>query len=190
MRKGSTSLGALRRALGAVEAAGAETELLDLRELNLPMYEPGKPLADYGPKVERFIETVRTADALLLSTAAYHGTLTGAIKNALDFTQFLARDEKPYFEDKVVGLIATAGGDLAGANAIAALVHAMHALRGTVAPLTVAIPQVWKRVDESGDITDEGYGGRLDKLGSLVVEMAARLKPGVELEAQTLRASA
>jgi FMN reductase len=190
LREGSTSLGALRRALVAAKEAGAETELLDLRELNLPMYEPGRPLEEYGPEVERFVETVHGADALLLSTAAYHGTLAGVTKNALDFMQFTARDEKPYFQDKVVGLIATAGGDLAGANAVAAMVNAVHALRGTVAPLTVAVSQVWKRADEAGDITDEDYGGRLEKLGRLVVEMAARLKPQTEPEAQVLRASA
>ncbi len=190
LRKGSTSLGALRRALEAAEAAGTETELLNLRELNLPMYEPGRPLKEYGTEVERFVEEVRGADALLLSTAAYHGTLAGVTKNALDFTQFMARDEKPYFQDKVVGLISTASGDLAGANAIAAMVNAMHALRGTVAPLTVAIPQVRKRTDEDGNIIDEGYGSRLDKLGRLVVEMASRLRPEVEPEAQVLHVSA
>jgi FMN reductase len=51
LREGSTGLGALRRSLGAAQAAGVETELLDLRELNLPMYEPGRPLEEYGPGV-------------------------------------------------------------------------------------------------------------------------------------------
>jgi NAD(P)H-dependent FMN reductase len=65
LREGSTSLGALRRSLGAAEEAGAETELLDLRELRLPMYEPGRPLEDYGANVRGFVEAVREADALL-----------------------------------------------------------------------------------------------------------------------------
>ena len=78
----------------------------------------------------------------------------------------------------------------AGTNAAGAMVHAVHALRDTVAPLTVAVPQAWKRANGDGDITDEGYGERLDKLGHLVVEMAARLRPEVEPEAQPLRASA
>src|SRR3712207_4782406 len=102
LREGSTCLGALRRAMDAARDAGAETRLLDLRELALPMYEPGRPIADYGPEAERFIEEVREADALLISTAAYHGTLAGVSKNALDFTQFLGRDERPYLEGRVV----------------------------------------------------------------------------------------
>ena len=175
LREGSTSLGALRRALGATEEAGAETELLDLRELGLPMYEPGRPLEDHGDDVRGFVEAMREADGLLLSTAAYHGTLAGVAKNALDFAQFLGGDERPYFDGKVVGLISTAGGDQAATNANGAMVHSVHALRGVVAPLMVTIPKTWQRSDERGNITDDGYGKRLDKLGRLVVELAEKI---------------
>lgn len=177
LRGGSSSLGALRRALRAAEEAGGETELLDLRELNLPMYEPGRRLDAYGPEVRTLVEAVRAADALILSTAAYHGTLAGVTKNALDFTQFLARDERPYLDGRVVGLISTSGGERAAANTTDAMVHVVHALRGIVAPSMVTIPRAWQRSDGDGNITDENYGGRLDKLGKLVVEMAEGLNP-------------
>ena len=175
LREGSSSLGALRRALDSAEDAGAEVELLDLQELALPMYEPGRPLDDYGPEVRRFVEAVRGADALILSTAAYHGTLAGVTKNALDFTQFLARDERPYFDGRIVGLISTAGGDQAATNANGAMINVVHALRGIVAPLMVAIPQAWRITDDDGNITGEDHGGQLDQLGALVVELAERV---------------
>lgn len=189
LRGGSSSLGALRRALGAAGGTGAETELLDLKELGLPMYEPGRPLAEYGDDAAKLVEAMRGADALILSTAAYHGTLAGVTKNALDFAQFLSRDERPYFDGKVVGIIATAGGEMAGANTTGALVHVVHALRGTVAPLIVAVPRAWERTDGEGNITDDGYGGRLEGLGRLVVDLASRLAPE-EDAGQMLRASA
>ena len=175
LRGGSSSLGALRRALGAAREAGAETELLDLRELNLPMYEPDRALDDYGPEVRKLVEAIRAADAVILSTAAYHGTLAGVTKNALDFTQYLARDQRPYLEGRVVGLISTAGGERAAANTTDAMVHVVHALRGIVAPSMVTISSAWRRSDGEGNITDDTCGKRLDKLGRLVVEMAERL---------------
>jgi FMN reductase len=175
LREGSASLGALRRALAAAGEAGAETELLDLRELDLPMYEPGRSLDEYGTGVERLVEELRGADAVLISTAAYHGTLAGVTKNALDFAQFLSGGDHPYFDGKVVGLISTAGGEQAGANATGAMVHVVHALRGVVAPLVVSIPKAWQRADGSGNVTDETYGGRLDALGELVVDLAGGL---------------
>ena len=175
LRENSASLGALRRALAAAGEAGAETELLDLRELDLPMYEPGRALEEYGPGVERLVEGLRGADALLISAAAYHGTLAGVTKNALDFAQFLSGGEHPYLDGKVVGLISTAGGEQAGANATGALVHVVHSLRGVVAPLVVSISKAWQRADGSGEITDGLYGRRLDSLGEQVVDLAGGL---------------
>ncbi|HEV2094061.1 MAG TPA: NADPH-dependent FMN reductase [Rubrobacter sp.] len=182
LREGSASLGALRRALAAAGEAGAETEILDLRELDLPMYEPGLALDEYGPGVGRLVEELRGADAVLISTAAYHGTLAGVTKNALDFAQFLSGGEHPYFDGKVVGLISTAGGEQAGANATGAMVHAVHALRGVVAPLVVSIAKAWQRTDGSGNVTDEVYGRRLDALGEMVVDLAAGLAAREEKE--------
>lgn len=175
LREGSSSLGALRRALAAAEEAGAETELLDLRELALPMYEPGRPLGEFGPGAERLVEALGGADGVLISTAAYHGTLAGVTKNALDFAQFLSGGEHPYFDGKVVGLISTAGGEQAGANATGALVHTVHALRGVVAPLTVSVSKAWHRTDDEGNVTDAMYAGRLDALGELVADLAGGL---------------
>jgi FMN reductase len=175
LREGSTSLGALRRALAASGEAGAEVELLDLNELKLPMYEPRKSLDEYGHDARRLIDAVSGADALLLSTAAYHGTLAGVTKNALDYVQFLGKEEHPYFDGTVVGLITTAGGEQAAANANAAMVHVVHALRGIVAPLMVGVTRAWQRTDDSGEITDENYGRRLDDLGWLVVDLAQKV---------------
>jgi FMN reductase len=175
LREGSASLGALRRALAAAGEAGAETELLDLRALDLPMYEPGRALGEYGPGVGRLVDELRGADAVLISTAAYHGTLAGVTKNALDFAQFLSGGDHPYFDGKVVGLISTAGGEQAGANTTGAMVDVVHALRGVVAPLMVSISKAWQRADGSGNVTDELYGRRLDSLGELVVDLAGGL---------------
>ncbi len=184
LRENSTSLGALQRVLQAAEEAEARTELLDLRELDLPMYVPGKSLGEYDENVGRFLESIRRANALVVGTAAYHGTLAGVTKNALDFIQFLSRDERPYLDGKVVGLVATAGGDQAATNATGALVNVVHALRGMVAPLMVPIPKSWQLSDDEGNITDENYGGRLDKLGGLLVDLSSRLSGEEGLEEQ------
>ena len=175
MREFSTSLLGLRRALHAAEETGATTELLDLRTLDLPMYDPGTSLSDHGPGVARLVDAMRRADALLLSTAAYHGTLAGITKNAIDFFQLLAGGDRPYLHEKIVGLIATAGGDMAAVNAVNAMVHSIHSLRGTLVPLLVTIPQAWKGMNAQEEFIDPKWEERLDNLGRLVVTTAAAL---------------
>jgi hypothetical protein len=72
-------------------------------------------------------------------------------------------------------LISTTGGGMAAVNAIGAMVNVVHALRGVAAPLSVPVTQSWKAFDEEGNIRDEGVAWRLESLGRLVVEMAAKL---------------
>jgi NAD(P)H-dependent FMN reductase len=78
----------------------------------------------------------------------------------------------------VVGLISTSGGERAAANTTDAMVHIVHALRGVVAPSMVTIPGARRHSDGEGNITDESYGRRLDRLGRLVVEKARGLSAG------------
>ncbi len=177
LRQHSLSRAALEYALRSAEAAGASTELLALHDLKLPLYVPDQPLEDYGHNVHRLLEAVRRADAMIWSTAAYHGTLAAPTKNALEFIEFLKQHDPPYLHGKVVGLIAVAGGDIAAVNAINAMVHIVHALRGTVAPLLVPIANARRAFDAQGKVIDEKWAMRLDQLGKLVVETAGKFQP-------------
>ena len=68
------------------------------------------------------------------------------------------------------------------------MVSIIHALRGVAAPLSVAVTQSWKAFDEKENIRDEGVAGRLESLGRLVVEIAAKLGSGArETEERTLQ---
>ncbi|MCB9453558.1 MAG: NAD(P)H-dependent oxidoreductase [Anaerolineaceae bacterium] len=177
LRKSSTSLSALKAALSAAETAGAVTTLLDLHILNLPMYDPELDYTDYGAHVHQYISTVRQADALLISTAAYHGSLAGVTKNAIDLLDFLPkRNGESYLHNIPVGLIATAGGDQAAVNTIGTLVQIVHSLRGTVLPLSVPIHNAKSAIAPDGRITDGKTAVRLEKLGELLVETAARFQ--------------
>jgi hypothetical protein len=98
LASGSKSRAALQRALDGASAAGAETRLLDLRELALPIYNP-----DHDEPTEaaaKLIETCYAADGLLWSSPLYQGTISGALKNALDWLHLLGPREPPYLHDK------------------------------------------------------------------------------------------
>lgn len=62
LRENSTGLGALNRVLQAAEEAGAETELLDLWGLDLPMYTPGRKLDEYDENVAWSAPRLETSD--------------------------------------------------------------------------------------------------------------------------------
>lgn len=177
LREQSRSLAALKYTLDAAAAVGATTTLFDLSALELPMFRPRTNLEDYGENVAALVNGMRTAQGIIISTGAYHGSMAGVTKNAIDFAEFLADSTPAYWDQKAVALIATAGGVNAAPNTITAMVNCVHALRGFAIPLYAAIKQAGKVVDREGNIIDEGWASRLGKMGHMVVDLATKLNP-------------
>jgi FMN reductase len=170
----SHSLSALKVALSAAEKAGARIDLINLQVVRLPLFEPDKALSDYPADVKDFIRRIAGANGYLWSSPAYHGTVSGVVKNALDFIEFLSNLKPPYLDGKPVGLISTAGGTIAGVTTIQALMHTAHALRAWVVPLSVPIPHAWQVIDKEGHIKDSSIKDRLRLLGEEVVHFLSR----------------
>jgi azobenzene reductase len=82
MRQGSYSTTVLDMILDMAKGNGAETKLLDLRQTNLPMLYAAK---DDTHEVVQVTELVEWADAYILATPDYHGSMSGSLKNFLDY---------------------------------------------------------------------------------------------------------
>lgn len=130
----------LAAALARAEARGARTTLLTGPDIVFPHYEPEHGESD--AKVIRFVEALRTADAVIIGSPGYHGTLSGLVKTALDYVELLSRDTRPYFDGLPVGLIATAAGWQASVATLQALRTITHALRGWPTPMGIAVNTV------------------------------------------------
>jgi FMN reductase len=174
----STSRAALQRALEGAAAAGAKTTLLDLRELDLPMYDPDH--AEPAQAAARLIESCYAADGLLWSSLLYQGTISGAFKNALDWLHELGRRDPPYLHDKVVGLISAAGGTQ-GLQAINTMEFSARALRAWAVPYVVPIASAARVFEDDGRIRDGSVERQLAMLGGEVVRVGARLAADVSL---------
>jgi len=178
----SKSRAALRTALEGAANAGAETQLLDIRELNLPMYNPedDEPTDD----ATRLIELCYAADGLVWSSPMYQGTISGALKNALDWLHVLGERDPPFLHDKVIGLISAAGGTQ-GLQAINTMEFAVRALRGWAVPYVVPVASAARVFDRDGQIQDQGVELQLKTLGGEVVRVAKRFSADHSLHRQT-----
>lgn len=157
----STTRVALSTALAGAASAGADTAMVDLREYDLPVFDPD---LDTPAEATRLAEEIAAADAILLGTPNYHGSYSAPLKNALDYCGF---DE---FEHKTVGLVTVAG----GGYPIPPLDHlraVCRSLNAWVLPRQTAIPRASSRI-ENGRVTDEEIEERLHRLGVDAVRYA------------------
>jgi FMN reductase len=172
-RQGSKTLIALETALALAREAGAESVLADVRALALPVFDDDLPLAAYPPTLAWLLDEARRADAYLLASPTYHGTISGAVKNVLDALNFLGEDGGDYFAGKPVGLIAHGGSS--AANVLTALHHAARALNGLTVPTVVAVPGA--AIDTvRREVTDPGARNRLAALVGETIDLAWRLR--------------
>ena len=161
---------ALKYALSLAEVEGADTELFDGPSVHLPMYAAesgGRP-----PEVRRLLEALRRAHGVIISTPCYHGSVSGLLKNALDYVEDLAQDPHPYFDGRAVGLIVCGSGWQSTAITLSALRSIVHALRGWPTPMGVAINTVNKTFDEYGAVIDETATRQIAILVKQVVDFA------------------
>ncbi|GAB3678407.1 NADPH-dependent FMN reductase [Halopiger thermotolerans] len=170
LRAESYTRTALRYVLRAADERGAETTLLDLREYELPVYNPDIDDREQGDarEVKRL---VREADAVALGTPVYHGSYSGALKN---FHDYCGWDE---YEDTTVGLLATAGGGSYGST-LDHLRITVRGVHGWVLPHQVGIRNASSRFRADPDAIDgrafreDDLRERVEKLGRMLVEYA------------------
>jgi NAD(P)H-dependent FMN reductase len=161
LREESYTRRALRIVLDEAENQGASVDLVDLRELDLPVFDADDDDAGDAPELR---ERLRRADSVVFGTPVYHGSYSSALKTALDYCGF---DE---FENTTVGLLCVAGGSFP----ITSLDHlrsVARSLNAWVVPHQVALPKVRTKFDGS-DLRDEGDADRVRTLGRRVVEYA------------------
>jgi len=168
LRPDSSSYQVLAVAIQRVQALGASTEILDLREMDLPFCDGGEDYPAY-PDVIRLRETVQEADGLILATPEYHGSVSGVLKNALDLMSF------DQLSGKVTGLISVLGGQ-SNSNALNDLRVIMRWVHGWVIPEQIAIGQSWKAFGKDGKLLDEKLSQRFDQFAVSLVESTRKLR--------------
>lgn len=169
-KAGSSTEQALRLALDSAERCGARTMMFGGEALvQLPHYSaPGTEESEEG---RRLVEAIRQADGIIIASPGYHGTISGLVKNAIDFIEETARDPRVYLDGLPVGLIVTAYGWQATGSTLATLRSIVHALRGWPTPLGAAINSLGG-IFRDGQCTDEGASKQLDLVGRQVYEFA------------------
>lgn len=172
LRSGSGTERVLRAALAATERRGAQTLLLAGPDLDLPMYAPQS--GERTGAARALVDRIGRADGIIVASPAYHGGVSGLVKNALDYVEDLRDAKRPYLDGRAVGCIACAGGWQAAVATLTGLRSITHALRGWPTPLGVALNTSEAVFGPDGALVDTAALGQSEILADQVVSFARR----------------
>ncbi|MFZ4757149.1 MAG: NADPH-dependent FMN reductase [Burkholderiaceae bacterium] len=169
-RPGSTSERALAVALDAAAAEGCETRLFGAGAMPAETYDPSLPAR--SAIASAMVDALRRADGVLIATPSYHGGISGLVKNAIDYTEDLKDDPRPYFDGRAVGCIVIADGPQAMGSTLASLRAVVHALRDWPTPFAATLNGRDRPFGAEGQPADEAALAACRLVARQVIEFA------------------
>ena len=165
----------------ALAAAGAQTETLDLRALNLPVYD-GDIEADSGipAGAHHLREALARADGVLLVTPEYNGFPTPLVLNAWDWLSRVSEGEgQPSglaaVASKPLALLSSSPGPLGGLRSLGLVRQFLGgAFQMLVVPQQLAVGRAHEAFDASGVLKDARQQASLEQIAGALVRLASR----------------
>ncbi|HKP36670.1 MAG TPA: NAD(P)H-dependent oxidoreductase [Pyrinomonadaceae bacterium] len=169
-RKGRVSENVANFVLGEVQKRdGVETELIDIRDLNLPVDDAGEAIKD-----PIFSEKMTRADGIVIVTPEYNHGYPGMLKHALD------TNLKEYIH-KAVGICGVSAGGFGGTRVIETLLPVLRELGLVTIFWDGNFSRAQELFDENGKIKDEPTQvKRIDKFLGELIWMSKTLRHGRE----------
>jgi len=157
----------VNEALNMAAARGAEVVFWDLAAQPLPLV--GEDGCWSHPNVKAFQSLLETCDAFFLSSPEYHGTMSGVMKNTMDWMY------DKHVGGKVFGLMSTLGG-VTNANTLNHMRIALRWLHGWPVPEQLAVGHVKEAFNDEGHLNDPALRDRLETLVESVLNTAQKLR--------------
>jgi len=137
---------------GAKELPDTQVEFIDLKDYPMPFFE--EPISPrYNPdrkpegNVQKWLEKLGAADAYIFVTPEYNHSISGVLKNAIDYIDFQLV-KKP--------ATAVSHGSVGGGRAILQLKEILSESKAAIIPSQIAFTgRVTESMDEAGNLSEE-----------------------------------
>ncbi len=180
---GSTRRDSLNKRLVKIAAdkareAGGEVTLIDLRDFALPLYDGDLEDAEGAPpNATKLYELMKLHGALLLSCPEYNSSISGVLKNAIDWVSRPRHGEPPLaaFSGKVAAILSASPGALGGLRGLSQVRSILGNIGVLVIPNQVTVPQAHKAFTDNGELIDDGLTQKVSRLAYELVDVANKL---------------
>jgi chromate reductase, NAD(P)H dehydrogenase (quinone) len=173
LRRASYNRKALALAMNIASKAGMSVREIDLKELDLPIYDGDLEAQGFPESVRRIRTLVESADVVLIATPEYNHSISGALKNAIDWLS----TTQNVLDGKTAAIFGVSTG-------LFGTMRAQFHLRQILTALNVYLipqPQVFIRsgkdaFTENGLLQDEKIDSQLNELLVKTFELSQLIK--------------
>ena len=171
-------------AASAAARAGAEVQLINLRDFHLPLYDADHEAENGMPESARTLKTLFVAcDGYLIASPEYNGSLTAVLKNAIDW---LSRPTEPgetaftlrAFKGKVAGIMSASPGAWGGVRGLAHLRQILSGMGVLVVAEQLAVPSSGNAFDAAGALQNPAQHTAIEAIGTRVEHLARAMREG------------
>lgn len=161
-----------REAARLAKEAGAEAEFLDLKDYPMPPYDGDIETGPGIPEATRKLGAkILAADALIISTPEYNGSIPGVLKNVVDW---LSREKPMSLGGKHLLLLAASPGALGGVRSLWHTRQPFEVLGVHVFPTMQGLPNAYEAFDTQGRLKEDKPLQNLRKLIGQFLEHAGK----------------
>ena len=173
LRRDSWNKKLLALAAGLAREAGAEIDLAEFREFEMPLYD-GDRQASSGipPGAQELGRRIAAADGVVLASPEYNFSVPGTIKNAIDW---VSRIRPLPTRGKTGFLLSASPGQVGGIRGLWQLRIPLEGLGMLVYPDMYTLPFAEKAFDERGQLTEPERLDRLRKMMEGYLQMTRKL---------------
>lgn len=164
-------------AVGAKEA-GADVTIIDLRNFQMPIYDEDLEKKEGLPSSTRKLkELMSSHHGFLISSPEYNSSISGVLKNTIDWTSRQGTDESPMscFKDKVAGIMSASPGGLGGLRGLVHVRAILENMGVLVIPSQVAISKAHEAFNLDGTMKNEKQEQQVKKIGINLAQLLLKL---------------
>ena len=166
----------------ALDAAGAEVELVELDDYPAPLYDGDLEAASGLPEaIVRLQRVLHASDGVLVVNPEYNGSLTPLLKNTLDWCSRPnpadpERSGGKVYAGRAAAVVGSSPGALGGMRVLFHIRDVLGYLGMQVIPQQLAVGKAGEAVGDDDRLRDAAQQDMLDKLAAALVDTARRLR--------------
>jgi chromate reductase, NAD(P)H dehydrogenase (quinone) len=165
-REQSVNKKLLQEAVKVAERMGAEVKVIDLRDFPMPFYD-GDIEAKLGmpEHAKRFRQLLIESDAVLITSPEYNGSVSGILKNTLDWASRSENGQpsRDAFKGKKFAIMSASPGPGGGARGLEHLRTIIENVGGIVVQQRLSVPNAYNAFDPQGALRDDTLKHKLSE---------------------------